>query len=182
MQITTLSIHPPRMYAVVMDTGEEVATGLDVFARHTGVDAATFTAVGAIREGTLGFFDPDLGDYREIPVTEQSEVVSLLGDITRDAGTGMDPQVHGHLVVAGADGHARGGHLLRAIVRPTLEVVVTESPAHLRRTLDSKTGLALIDLDASETISRSFSLPATRDVPDQPSGAGSQTSDSANDR
>lgn len=162
MQVTTLSIHSPRMFALVMETGEEVKAGLDTFARHVGVDAATFTAVGAIREGTLGFFDPDLSHYREIAVTTQSEVVSLLGDITRGVGNGMDPQVHAHLVVAGADGRTLGGHLLRAIVRPTLEVVVTESPAHLQRRVDPDTGLALIDLEASDTVTRTFSLPTTR--------------------
>lgn len=159
MQVTTLSVRSPRMFALVMETGEDVLTGLDRFARHVGIDGAQFTAVGAISEGTLGFFDPDISGYREIPIDEQSEVVSLLGDITRGAGDNMDPQVHGHLVVAGADGHARGGHLLRAIVRPTLEVIVTETPAHLRRQEDPDTGLALIDLEASDTVGRSFSLP-----------------------
>lgn len=159
MQVSTLSARAPRTFALVFDTDEEVTAGLDAFARHSGVDAATFTAVGAIREGTLGFFDPELGDYREIPITEQSEVVSLIGDITRGAGKGIDPQVHGHIVIAGSDGLARGGHLLRAVVRPTLEVVVTESPAHLQRRTDSETGLALIDLEASDTVSHSFTLP-----------------------
>lgn len=74
----------------------------------------------------------------------------------------MDPQVHAHAVVAAADGHTLGGHLLRAVVRPTLEVIVTESPAHLRRSTDPGTGLALIDLDASQTVTRAFSLPVER--------------------
>jgi predicted DNA-binding protein with PD1-like motif len=49
-------------------------------------------------------------------------------------------------VLGKADGTAHGGHLLRAHVRPTLEVIVTESPAHLRRRSDPETGLALIQL------------------------------------
>jgi predicted DNA-binding protein with PD1-like motif len=32
-------------------------------------------------------------------------------------------------------------------VRPTLEVILVESPDHLRKRLDLETGLALIDLD-----------------------------------
>ncbi len=43
--------------------------------------------------------------------------------------------------------------------RPTLEVIVTETPAHLQRREDPETGLALIDLEASDTVDRSFSLP-----------------------
>lgn len=162
MQVATLSVRSPRTFALIFETDEEVMAGLDAFARHSGVDAATFTAVGAIREGTLGFFDPDISDYREIPVREQSEVVSLQGDITRGSGNDVSPQVHGHVVVSGPDGRTLGGHLLRAVVRPTLEVVVIESPALLRRRNDPGTGLALIDLEASDTVSHSFTLPVER--------------------
>jgi predicted DNA-binding protein with PD1-like motif len=42
------------------------------------------------------------------------------------------------------DGTALGGHLLEAHVRPTLEVVLTESPKHLHKRKDSESGLALI--------------------------------------
>ncbi|MGZ5090509.1 MAG: hypothetical protein ACXWIP_05120 [Burkholderiales bacterium] len=44
------------------------------------------------------------------------------------------------------DGSARGGHLLEAHVRPTLEVILTESPGYLKREFDPVSGLALIRL------------------------------------
>ena len=47
-----------------------------------------------------------------------------------------------------ADGSAKGGHLLRGVVRPTLEIVLHRSPAHLRKRHDAASGMALIDLDA----------------------------------
>jgi len=37
------------------------------------------------------------------------------------------------------------GHLIEGKVRPTLEVILTESPAHLRKRHDLESGLALID-------------------------------------
>ena len=46
------------------------------------------------------------------------------------------------------DGSAKAGHLGEGHVRPTLEVIVTESPAHLRKVKDEETGLALIRLAA----------------------------------
>lgn len=137
---------------MVLDAGEEIAASLEEFARETGADAASFTAIGAISTATLGFFDPELGDYRGIPVTEQAEVVSLVGDITR-SGDGDDNKkrtIHGHIVVARSDGSTIGGHLIRASVYPTLEVVVHETPAHLRRSYDPRSGLALIDLGRSD--------------------------------
>lgn len=57
-----------------------------------------------------------------------------------------DPQLHAHIVVGLSDGTTRGGHLIRGIVRPTLEVILTESPIHLHRRFDPNVGLALIDL------------------------------------
>jgi hypothetical protein len=56
--------------------------------------------------------------------------------------------VHAHVFLGTRDGAARGGHLLAATVRPTLEVIVEESPSALRRRIDDATGLPLIDLDA----------------------------------
>jgi predicted DNA-binding protein with PD1-like motif len=52
--------------------------------------------------------------------------------------------LHAHVVVGKADGTAHGGHLLAAVVRPTLEVILVESPRHLQRRHDAETGLALI--------------------------------------
>ena len=39
---------------------------------------------------------------------------------------------------------AHGGHLLQGYVKPTLEVVVVESPAHLQRQFRPEFGLALL--------------------------------------
>ena len=54
------------------------------------------------------------------------------------------PALHIHIVVGTRDGSAKAGHLGEGHVRPTLEVVVTESPANLRKVRDTETGLALI--------------------------------------
>ena len=83
-------------------------------------------------------------EYEKIPIEEQVEVLSLVGDIA-SKGDG-EPQVHAHVVLGRSDGMTRGGHLLEAYVRPTLEVVLVESPEHLRREWDEEVGLALIRL------------------------------------
>jgi predicted DNA-binding protein with PD1-like motif len=77
-------------------------------------------------------------------VKEQVEVAALVGDIGIDeAGA---PALHIHLVLGKRDGSAIAGHLAEGHVRPTLEVIITESPAHLRRRRDAETGLNLISL------------------------------------
>ncbi|MBR0803469.1 hypothetical protein JEY40_17190 [Bradyrhizobium japonicum] len=50
-----------------------------------------------------------------------------------------------------ADGSTRGGHLLEGKVRPTLEVVITDTPAHLRRKKKPDLGIALIDIAKGKT-------------------------------
>jgi predicted DNA-binding protein with PD1-like motif len=61
------------------------------------------------------------------------------------------PKLHVHVVLGRRDGQALGGHLLEAIVRPTLEVLLIESHGHLRRDCDPVSGLALIRIDAPDT-------------------------------
>jgi predicted DNA-binding protein with PD1-like motif len=72
------------------------------------------------------------------------EVLSLIGDIALKENA---PKIHAHVVVGKSDGTAHGGHILEAHVWATLEVILTESPRHLRRKIDEETGLALIDLN-----------------------------------
>ncbi|HXG63741.1 MAG TPA: PPC domain-containing DNA-binding protein [Blastocatellia bacterium] len=134
-----------KTYAVVFDKGDEVMTGLLDFAKKNDLTAASFTALGAFSDVILGYFERERKDYKKIPVNEQVEVLSLVGNI---ALSGDQPKVHAHVVIGKADGTAHGGHLLEAHVWPTLEVVVTESAAHLRRVTDERTGLALIRLDS----------------------------------
>ena len=132
-----------KTFALVFDTDDEVVAGLTNFAKESHLSAAGLTAIGAFREATLGYFDWERKEYDEIPVEEQVEVLSLVGDI---ALKDEEPQLHAHAVLGRRDGSTVGGHLLEAYVRPTLEIVLTESPEHLRKRTDEETGLALIEL------------------------------------
>jgi predicted DNA-binding protein with PD1-like motif len=133
-------------YVLVCDKGDEVMEALAGFASELELSAAHFTAIGAFSDVTLGFFDPERKDYSRITIDEQVEALSLVGDITRE---NAKPRVHAHVVIGKRDGTAHGGHLLSARVWPTLEVVLVESPSHLRRKVDQETGLPLIALEES---------------------------------
>ena len=138
---TLLDGSGPRTWALIFDKGDEPVTGLTAFAKAQKLGGAHFTALGAFSEATLGYFDRDAKTYLKIPIDEQVEVLSLIGDVALDRG---EPKVHAHVVVGKSDGTAHGGHLLEARVRPTLEVVLTEAPRHLHRRHDPESGLALI--------------------------------------
>lgn len=133
-----------RTYAVILQTGDEAVSSLWEFAARERISGAQVTAIGAFSAAKLAFFDWDDKQYRPIPVEEQVEVASLVGDIAVDPKGG--PSVHVHAVLGRRDGTALAGHLLEGRVRPTLEVIVTESPAHLCKVKDAESGLALIRL------------------------------------
>jgi hypothetical protein len=141
MRSTLITDGSERTWALVFETGDEVMAGLERFAREQRLDASRFSAIGAFSDATLGYFDWQKKDYERIPVDEQVEVLSLLGDVALHDGA---PKVHAHVVLGRRDGGTRGGHLLEARVRPTLEVLLVESPGHLAREIDAGSGLPLI--------------------------------------
>jgi predicted DNA-binding protein with PD1-like motif len=131
-----------RVFIAALETGDTVVDCLTRLARDERLTAAQLTAIGAFETATLAFFDWQSKRYEEIPVREQAEVLSLVGDIVLDDQGG--PKLHLHAVLGRRGGAVVGGHLMDGRVRPTLEVMVNESPAHLQRVHDPVSGLALI--------------------------------------
>jgi predicted DNA-binding protein with PD1-like motif len=131
-----------RTFAVVLATGDEVMAAIDAFARERELRATQFTAIGAFSRVVVAYFDWSTKQYQNVPIHEQVEVLSLMGDVTLEHGK---PKVHAHVVVGKADATAHGGHLIEGHVRPTLEIVMIETPGYLRRRFDAESGLALID-------------------------------------
>jgi predicted DNA-binding protein with PD1-like motif len=134
--------HGARTFAIVCETGDEPIAALTAFATTQRLAASHFTAVGAFSTAVVAYFDWATKKYQNIPIDEQVEVLSMIGDIVEDRGA---PKVHAHVVLGKSDGTAHGGHLVSGSVRPTLEIILSESPPHLRRRFDPESGLALID-------------------------------------
>lgn len=132
-----------RVWIAVLDMGEEVKQALTALAGREGIANASFVALGAFEKATLAYFEWDRKRYKPIPIDGQVEVIALAGDIVPD--DKGKPSLHAHAVLGLSDGTTRGGHLLEGYVRPTLEVTVTELPAHLKRHKHPELGLALIE-------------------------------------
>jgi len=132
-----------KTYVLIYEKGDEFIASLQAFAKGNSLTASHFTAIGAFNDAVLGYFDREKMDYKKIPVKEQVEVLTLVGNITFSEG---EHKIHAHAVLGKADASAIGGHILEGHVWPTLEVVVEESPKHLIRRKDSETGLPLLEL------------------------------------
>ena len=143
MKTKLVSGNDGTTYVAVLGEGEEAFSALSDFAAREGLSAGQVTAVGAFERAVVGWFDREARDYRRIDIGEQCEVLSLLGDIATAAD---GPQLHLHAVLGLRDGTTRGGHLLEGRVWPTLEVIIREAPAEVRKTYRPELGLALIDL------------------------------------
>ena len=143
MRVELLQENGERTYAVVLDKGDEFVSSIEQFAREYNLKGSHFTAIGAFQDVLLGYFERERQDYKRIPITEQVEVLSLVGNI---AISHREPKLHAHVVVGKSDGMAYGGHVLEAHAWPTLEVIVDEEPGHLQRHTDEETQLALLTL------------------------------------
>jgi predicted DNA-binding protein with PD1-like motif len=134
--------HDEKVYAVIFYKGDEVLSGLTDFAIQYKIEDAHFTGIGAVSGATLAWLDPAKKIYHRIPVAEQVEVLSLVGDVATFNGK---PIVHMHAVLGKTSGSTIGGHVFELNVNPTVEVFVTVNMTPLRKRPDDASGMKLID-------------------------------------
>ena len=137
-----------KEYALVLARGDEVMTGLRDFARVEQIAAASFTAIGAVRDAEVGWFDFEKQRYKAMRHDGQFELLSLVGDIGQSADGSA--AVHAHATLGRESGRAFGGHLIAATVSPTVEIFVTTYSAALKKRVDPKDDVELFQLSASE--------------------------------
>jgi len=113
-----------------LDRGEEIVESLRAFAEHEGVRAAFFTAIGAVGETELGFFDPTTMAYERRRFEGDHEIGSLNGNISMLEGR---PFPHAHIVIGRRDFGAWTGHLFRGVVTVTCEIQLVTDPGVLVR-------------------------------------------------
>jgi uncharacterized protein len=143
MKYKLLNADKQKTFAVILESGDEVMESIKSFAKQQNLKASQFTAIGAFSKATLGFFDFAIKDYVKIEVNEQVEVLNVTGDISL---YNNEIKIHAHTVLGKKDGTAHGGHLLKAIVHPTLEIILTESPSYLEREMDEDSHIPLIKI------------------------------------
>jgi predicted DNA-binding protein with PD1-like motif len=141
---TLLNSGEAPSYLLVFHTGQEVMKGLLAFAKRQNLVAGHLTGIGALSGAVIGYFDPGKNSYLRHPENEQCELLSLTGNLALNDN---EPFFHIHVALGLRDGSARGGHLFEAVVRPTVELVLTAFPRPLRRKIDRETGLPLLTPD-----------------------------------
>ena len=138
-----IASHPDgsKDYVLVLARGDEIATAMADFAQNEDIAGAHFTAMGAVRDPEVAWFDLSRRQYEATSFSEQMQVITLAGNICRNED--RKTVVHTHVVLGRKDGRALGGHLIRAAVSPTLDVFLTSDPEPIRKRTDMATGLQL---------------------------------------
>ena len=123
-----------------IDRGEEVLEQVKAIAQAEQIKLASVQALGAVGEFTVGVFHTAEKQYHANSFAGDFEIVSLTGTINT-----MDGAFYTHLhMSAGNDkGEVFGGHLNRAVVSATCEMVVDVLDGTVDRAYDPVTGLNL---------------------------------------
>ena len=127
---------------VRIDRGEEICEQLKAVCEREGIALASVSAIGAVGDFTVGVFSPESKTYKSNNFKGDYEIVSLTGLVTE-----MDGKFYSHLHMSAADGEGRvfGGHLNRAIVSATCEMIITVSGGRIDRKYSQDIGLNLLE-------------------------------------
>ena len=113
-----------KTYIINLETHEEFTRELKKFCIENNIFNAKVSAIGAINSVTLGFFDTQKQEYIEQSMHKPFELSSLIGTITTN-NIGEEPRLHVHATISDKDFRTYGGHLFRAVVSKTIEIVLT---------------------------------------------------------
>ncbi len=125
-----------------IDRGEEICEQLKVICEKEGVTLASVSAIGAVGDFTVGVFNPHTKEYKANTFTGDYEIVSLLGNVTE-----LDGKFYSHLHMSAGDeeGKVFGGHLNRAVVSATCEMVIDVIDGRVDRKFSDEIGLNLLE-------------------------------------
>ena len=125
---------------VRMDRGEDIVEQVKVLAEREQIRLASVQALGAVNDFTVGVFNTETKVYGSNRFQGPYEIVSLTGTIDT-----MDGKfyTHLHMSAGNAQGQVFGGHLNRAVISATCEMVVTVVPGTVDRAFSPEVGLNL---------------------------------------
>lgn len=125
-----------------IDKGEEILEKIKEIALKENIKLASVRALGATNDFTVGVFKTEEKKYYSNEFKGNFEIVSLTGTINT-----MDGEFYTHIhMSAGNDkGEVFGGHLNKAIVSATCEMVINIIDGTVDRYFDEEIGLNLFE-------------------------------------
>ena len=128
-------------YLLRFDRGEEIVSGLAVFAAQERIPGASFTAIGAAEKVVISFYSGRTKKYEDMLIKDELEISALSGNI---AWKENEPVVHAHGVFSDRNMKSFGGHVKKCVVSFTCEVALSVFSKKIERMYDKTTGLNLL--------------------------------------
>ena len=128
-------------YVMRLDPGDEIVEKVLWLAAVEQIKLASVTGLGAVDNVTLGIYIPDTKQFKANMFHADFEIVSLTGTITTQRGR---PYAHLHMAVSDLAARCFGGHLNRAVVSATAEIIINVIPGEIDRQPDPQIGLNLM--------------------------------------
>ncbi|HPR62921.1 MAG TPA: DUF296 domain-containing protein [Thermoanaerobaculia bacterium] len=132
----------PYTYVIRLERGEEVITSLKDFADSFHIRGGLFLGLGALSEATLGFFQPQAGDYEKKTFHEDLEILQMTGSLTLLPDE--KPLIHIHATLGRSGMESIGGHLFRATISITGEFYCMKPGGAIFRKKKSPEGFLLL--------------------------------------
>lgn len=125
-----------------IDPGEEILESISTVCTKERIFLASVHGLGALNSFTTGLFDPQAKQFLPSSFDGNYEITSLTGTVTEMGGA---PYLHLHMSAADAAGRVVGGHLKRAVVSATAEIVLLPEDGRIGRVFSDSIGLNLFD-------------------------------------
>ena len=123
-----------------IDKGEEILEKVKEIALKENIKLANLNALGATNDFTVGVLNVENKQYISNNFHGNYEIVSLTGTINTKDG---EFYTHLHMSAGNDKGEVFGGHLNRAVVSVTCEMVINIIDGTVDRYFDEETGLNL---------------------------------------
>ena len=129
-------------YVVRMEKGEEIMESLKKLCLDEDIRLGSISGLGAAKEVEIGLFNTETKEYKTTVMQGMFEITSLIGNITRKEN---EVSLHCHINFSDASLNTFGGHLVKAVISATGEIIITKIDGEVNRRFDEEIGLNLFD-------------------------------------
>lgn len=129
-------------YVMRLDKGDEIVESISRFCQENNIRLGTVLGIGAVNKVVIGLFETASKKYHSRELTGDMEITSLVGNIST-----QEEEVYLHLHITLADGSlgAVGGHLNKAVISATGEIIIDTLEGRLDRKFCEEVGLNLLE-------------------------------------
>ncbi|MBU7218625.1 PPC domain-containing DNA-binding protein [Staphylococcus gallinarum] len=128
---------------LVLEQGEDIVEAVTDIARDKNGKFGTVSGIGACSEVELNFYNLETKTYEKKLIQEHLELTSLLGNISH---IDDQPFAHLHATFGTNKYETYSGHLSKATVSATAEIVITMTNLDINRKFNDEIGLNLLNL------------------------------------